>query len=167
MLSILLISFLIIFFHYHLLFSSTSGGVVALKTGRREVPGSIPGRACRPSRSEFSVVFSKTRVNTDQDTVERSPQNVFPSQAQVPIADNSTALMLKLTLCCSQKTSFFTIQFIEFTLVTVNFVYKELKSKDPSTILKITVPAKIYSGHFKSVSCQQQYITILSFLFSL
>ena len=28
----------------------------ALKTGRREVPGSIPGLACRPSRSEFSVV---------------------------------------------------------------------------------------------------------------
>ena len=35
----------------------------AQKTGRREVPGSIPGRACRPSRSKFSVVFSETRVN--------------------------------------------------------------------------------------------------------
>ena len=34
------------------------------KTGRREVPGSFLGRACRPSRSEFSVVFSETRVNT-------------------------------------------------------------------------------------------------------
>ena len=34
----------------------------ALKTGRREVPGSIPGRACRPGRLEFSVVFSETRV---------------------------------------------------------------------------------------------------------
>ena len=43
--------------------SSTSGGVVTLKTGRREVPGSNPGRACRPTRSEFSVVFSETRVN--------------------------------------------------------------------------------------------------------
>ena len=31
---------------------------------RRLVPGSNPGRACRPSRSEFSVVFSETRVNT-------------------------------------------------------------------------------------------------------
>ena len=36
----------------------------ALKTGRPVVPGSILGRACRPSRSEFSVVFSETRVNT-------------------------------------------------------------------------------------------------------
>ena len=42
----------------------TSGEAVTLKTGRREVPGSNPGRACRPSRSEFSVVFSETRVNT-------------------------------------------------------------------------------------------------------
>ena len=36
----------------------------ALKAGRLEVPGSIPGRACRPSRSEFSVVFPEACVNT-------------------------------------------------------------------------------------------------------
>ena len=42
----------------------TSGGVVMLKTGRRELPGSNPGHACRPNRSEFSMVFSETRVNT-------------------------------------------------------------------------------------------------------
>ena len=36
-----------------------------LKTGRREVPGSIPSRACRHSRVEFSVAFSETRANTD------------------------------------------------------------------------------------------------------
>ena len=36
----------------------------ALKTGLREVPGSIPGLACRPSRSKFFMVFSETRVNT-------------------------------------------------------------------------------------------------------
>ena len=34
-----------------------------LKTGRRVVPGSTPGRACQPSRSEDSMVFTKTRVN--------------------------------------------------------------------------------------------------------
>ena len=42
----------------------TSGGVGTFKTRRREVPGSDPGRTSRPSRSEISVVFSKTRVNT-------------------------------------------------------------------------------------------------------
>ena len=42
----------------------TSGIAVTLKTGRRDVPGSNSGRACRSSRSEFSVVFSETRVNT-------------------------------------------------------------------------------------------------------
>ena len=36
-----------------------SGSAVTLKTGRREVPGSNQGRSCRPSRSEFSVVFSE------------------------------------------------------------------------------------------------------------
>ena len=36
----------------------------ALKTGRQEVPGSIPSRACRTSRPEFPGVFSETRVNT-------------------------------------------------------------------------------------------------------
>ena len=56
----------VILFRDGLLFpySPTSGTAVTLKTGRREVPGSNPGRACRPSRSEFSVVFSETRVNT-------------------------------------------------------------------------------------------------------
>ena len=37
-----------------------SGGVVKLKPGRREVPGSNPGRA----RSEFSVLLSETGINT-------------------------------------------------------------------------------------------------------
>ena len=32
--------------------------VSAFKTGRRGVPDLIPGRACQPSRSEFTVVFS-------------------------------------------------------------------------------------------------------------
>ena len=45
--------------------------MVTLKTGRREVPGSNLGRGCRPSRSEFSVVFSETRVNTGYDPLER------------------------------------------------------------------------------------------------
>ena len=42
----------------------TSDTAEMLKTGRREVPGSNSGHACRPSRSEFSVVFYETCVNT-------------------------------------------------------------------------------------------------------
>ena len=42
----------------------TSGTAVTLETGRWEVPGSNPSRACRPSRSEFSMVFSETRLNS-------------------------------------------------------------------------------------------------------
>ena len=57
--------------------SPTCGGVVTLKTGRREVPDSKPGHACRPSRSEFSVVFSETRVNTGKDSLEIPPRRAF------------------------------------------------------------------------------------------
>ena len=31
----------------------------------QEVPGSIPDHACRPSHSEFYLVFSETHVNMD------------------------------------------------------------------------------------------------------
>ena len=61
----------------------TSGGVVTLKISRREVPGSDPGRACRPI-----VVFSETRVNTGQDPLERPPWRARHLQERVPLADN-------------------------------------------------------------------------------
>ena len=47
-----------------------------------------PGRACRPSRSEFSVVISETRVNAGKVHVERPPRRPLSPQAQVPHADN-------------------------------------------------------------------------------
>ena len=55
----------------------TSATAVTLKNGRRKVPGSNPGRACRPSRAEFSVVFSETRVNTGYDPLERPPRRAL------------------------------------------------------------------------------------------
>ena len=42
----------------------TCDEVATLKTGRRDVPGSNLGRACRLSLSDFSVVSSEVRVNT-------------------------------------------------------------------------------------------------------
>ena len=50
----------------------------ALKDARREVSGSSPGRACRPSQSEFSAVLSENRINTDQDHLERPPKEGAP-----------------------------------------------------------------------------------------
>ena len=50
----------------------------ALKTGRREVQGSNPSHACRPSRSEFSFVFSETCVNTGWASLERPPRRAHP-----------------------------------------------------------------------------------------
>ena len=48
--------------------------VMGSKTGRREVPGSIPGSACRPTRSEIFVVFSEKREKMSQDPLERPPK---------------------------------------------------------------------------------------------
>ena len=49
----------------------------ALKTGTQEVPGSIPNRACRPRHSEFSVVFSESRLNKGYDPLGKPPLNVL------------------------------------------------------------------------------------------
>ena len=54
------------------------------QTGRRDVPGSFLGRTCRPRRSEFSVVFFETRVNTFKDPLERPPRRALHTQASVP-----------------------------------------------------------------------------------
>ena len=68
----------------------TSGTAVTLKTGRGKVPGSNPSCACRPSHSDFSMVFFETRVNTGQDPLERPPRRALHLQSQVPQADNWT-----------------------------------------------------------------------------
>ena len=47
-----------------------------------------PVSDCRPSRSEFSVVFTETRVNTGYDPLERPPRKTLPLQTQVPQGDN-------------------------------------------------------------------------------
>ena len=47
-----------------------------------------PHRACRPSRSEFSVVFSETLVNMGQDPLERPPRRASHPQAQIPSVIN-------------------------------------------------------------------------------
>ena len=60
----------------------------ALKIGTREVPGSIPGRAYRPSRSEFSVVFTETRVNTGNNSLKRFPTKGIPPIDLGPSLDN-------------------------------------------------------------------------------
>ena len=71
------------FFHYVTPHHLRSGS--ALKTDRGEVPGSIPDRACRLSRSEFSVIFSETRVNTGQDPLERLQRRALSLQAALTL----------------------------------------------------------------------------------
>ena len=64
-----------------------------LKTGRREVPSSNSGHACRLSRSEFSVVFSESCVNRGYDPLERPSTEGTP-----PIDPGLTSGQLSLNL---------------------------------------------------------------------
>ena len=71
-----------------------------IKTGRWEVPGSIVGRACRASLSEFSVVFSETRLNMGQDTLERPSRRALshsgPTSGQLTLILQPTTYMTKM-----------------------------------------------------------------------
>ena len=49
--------------YQHILFPKKPYQWSPLKTDRRKVSGSFPGRASRPSRSKFFVVFTETHLN--------------------------------------------------------------------------------------------------------
>ena len=50
----------------------------ALKTDRREVLSLNPGRAYRPKRTKFSVVFSETRVKYGLGSLRKTPTEDIP-----------------------------------------------------------------------------------------
>ena len=56
----------------------TSSGVITLKSGRREVPGSIPGCACQPSRSEFAVVILRNSRKYGLGSFRKTPTEGTP-----------------------------------------------------------------------------------------
>ena len=72
----------------------TSGGVVALKIGRRQVPDSNPGRACRPSRS-FGV-FRGFLQNLRKYGL-RSLRKT-PTEGTIPVGPGPTSEQLALHL---------------------------------------------------------------------
>ena len=73
--------------------SPTGGGVVELKTGRREVLGSTPGRACRPSDSEFYMVFLRNSGKYGLGFLRKTPTEDMPFIGPGP---TSGQLTLKL-----------------------------------------------------------------------
>ena len=73
-----------------------------LKTGRREVPGSNRGRTCRPSRSEFSVVFSETRVNTGTGSLRKIPTEGIPPIVPGPTSGQLTFILPSKTSLAPQ-----------------------------------------------------------------
>ena len=63
-----------------------------LKTGKRDVQGSISGCACWPSRSKFFLVFSETRVNII------GYLGKIPTEGIPPVCPGPTCGQLALTL---------------------------------------------------------------------
>ena len=59
------------------------------------MPGSIPGYAYRPRRSEFSVDFSETRVNTGQDPLERPTRRARPGPRSGKLALKPTTQLIQ------------------------------------------------------------------------
>ena len=80
--------------------SPTSGAKSELKTGKQEVPGTIPSCAYQPSHSEFSVVFCKTPVNTGLGSLRNTPMEGTPATGPGP---TSGQLALILQQLCVQK----------------------------------------------------------------
>ena len=70
------------FFYLHHHWPSDS----ALKVGRRDVPGSIPGRAWRPSRSEFSVFFLRNLLKYELGYLRKTPTEGVPPTGLGPIS---------------------------------------------------------------------------------
>ena len=66
----------------------------AVKTDGRNMPTLIPGRACLPRLSKFSVIFSETHVITGEDPFERPPLRVLhyrePGPARPLVCPGST-----------------------------------------------------------------------------
>ena len=56
----------------------------ALKTGKREVPGSIPGHACQPSHSEFSRGFLRNSCKYGQGSLRSIPMEDTLPLSPVP-----------------------------------------------------------------------------------
>ena len=74
-------------------FRPTSGGVVTLKIGRRELPGSNPGRACRPSLFGVFRGFLRNSRKYRLGFLRKTPTEGTP-----PIGPGSTSGQLALHL---------------------------------------------------------------------
>ena len=57
------------------------------------MPGSIPDRPCRPSRSEIPAIFTESRENTGYDPLKR-----FPTDGTSPADPSPTCGQLALIL---------------------------------------------------------------------
>ena len=129
-----------------------------LKTGRREVPGSISGLACRPSCLEFSVVFFKTRVNADWNPLERHYGGLshYSPRSLVLQMDLNLQPINRLTF---GHTSLCTVLVLAFNLVTSDHV---LKLEISSTNQSITTSWTGISSPFVFKPTSWEHLSVLT-----
>ena len=108
--------------------------MVALKTGRREVPGLNPGRACRPSRSEFSELrnsrkhgLGSLRKTPMEDT---PPIGLGPTSGQLALNLQLNPTLNIVTYYCASNNNFK----IKYLLKTIQMVYFQ---KFPATAVNL------------------------------
>ena len=87
----------ILFFFFYAA-GPTSGGVVTLKTGRREVPASNPDRTCRPSRSKFRGFLRNSRKYRLESL------RMTPTEGTSPVDERSHKRTIVLQPTASQLT---------------------------------------------------------------
>ena len=135
---------------------------VTLKTGRREGARFKYPCACRPSHSEFSVVFSEIRVNTDQDPLERHPRRALPLQAQIAQTVNSPLPYNPTQLCClSLPDNKFSFSFLFFFSLTFFFHHMEKDHILPKCdIMRINKTCKTHSESLFPLAEKKRYATI-------
>ena len=102
----------------------TSGRVVTLKTERREVPGSNPGRYCRPSRSEFTMVCFWNSRKYELGSLRKTPAEGIPPK--IPGLTNGQLDSNQQPTDLKWRTIYLWIQ--NFSEMKINENFKWLKS---------------------------------------
>ena len=99
---------------------------------RGEVPSSISSRGCWPNRSQFSVVFSKTCVNTGYDSLESSQWRAFLHSPKshmrtIGLIPATTPPPLPITFTSSPHTYGIYFKLVNSNCMKFDWIWKKVK----------------------------------------
>ena len=88
------------------------------KTGTREVPDPFLGRACRPSRSDFSVVFLRNSIQYGLRSFRKTTTESTPPIVSGPTSGQLDSNLQPTYLHAEKSLEFGFINFVWFTLIS-------------------------------------------------